>query len=126
MKLIKSVTNLPYALAAMATVAITTEASAQSKSAGQLANDLKGQFGNLGQAVVAGAFFIGIIMVITGLIKLKAAADTQGNQVKYSEGLWRLAVGAGLIAVPAVTGILGASLGLGDVGTVTDSGGVKF
>ncbi|WP_315920781.1 hypothetical protein [Mesorhizobium sp. SP-1A] len=111
MKLIKSVSDLPYALMAMATVAFSSEASAQSRDVGTLATDLKGQFGSLGKALVAGAFFVGIVMVITGLIKLKAASENP-NQTKYSDGLWRLAVGAGLIGIPAVTGILGASLGI--------------
>ena len=124
--MIKTLRNLPYSLGAMITIfAMTEVAHAANEKIGDKAKELKDQFGYLGQAVVAGAFFIGIIMVITGLIKLKAAADTQGNQVKYSEGLWRLAVGAGLIAVPAVTGILGASLGLGEVGNITPRGEVN-
>lgn len=95
-----------------------SSAYAQSQRAGALADELKSQFGQLGQAVVMGAFFIGIIMVIAGLMKLKAAADNP-NQAKYSDGLWRLAVGAGLIAIPAVTGILGATLGLGETASIT-------
>lgn len=111
MKLIRSALNLPYAIAAMAAITLADEASAQQK-AGDIAKDVKGQVGDIGQLMVAGGFLLGIIMIIAGLIKLKAAADTQGNQVKYSEGLWRLAVGAGLVGVPALTGVLGASLGI--------------
>lgn len=105
--------------------ALLISSSAHAQKAGELADELKSQFGQVGQAVVAGAFFIGIIMVITGLMKLKAAADNP-NQVKYSDGLWRLAVGAGLIAIPAVTGILGATLGLGDTSSIQGAGGVSF
>ena len=125
MKLIKSVSDLPYALMAMATVAITSEANAQAKKAGDIANEMKGQFGSLGKALVAGAFFVGIVLVITGLIKLKAASENP-NQAKYSDGLWRLAVGAGLIGIPAVTGILGASLGIESSTNITPTGGVDF
>jgi hypothetical protein len=101
-------------------------ANAQSnENIGQKAEQLKTQFGSLGKALVAGAFFIGIILVITGLIKLKAASENP-NQAKYSDGLWRLAVGAGLIAIPAVTGILGASLGLGETKSITAAGGESF
>jgi anti-sigma factor RsiW len=119
--------NLPYALAASATVFLMAEvANAQSnENIGQKAEQLKTQFGSLGKALVAGAFFIGIILVITGLIKLKAASENP-NQAKYSDGLWRLAVGAGLIAIPAVTGILGASLGLGETKSITAAGGESF
>lgn len=120
--------NLPYAILASATVALTAEnANAQaSGTLGTIATDVKGQVGNIGQLMVAGGFLLGIIMIIAGLIKLKAAADTQGNQVKYSEGLWRLAVGAGLVAVPALSGVLGESLGLGQPSSMTNAGGVSF
>lgn len=125
MKLMKSVFDLPYVLLAMATVAISTDAYAQNKTAGDIANEMKGQFGSLGKALVAGAFFIGIILVITGLIKLKSASENP-NQAKYSDGLWRLAVGAGLIAIPAVTGILGATLGIESTTSITPAGQVDF
>ena len=123
--MLKKIRNLPYALTALGTVTLTSTTSHAQERVGTLADQLKDQFGQLGQAVVAGAFFVGIIMVITGLIKLKTAADNP-NQAKYSDGLWRLAVGAGLIAIPAVTGILGASLGLGETRSIQGAGGVTF
>jgi hypothetical protein len=45
---------------------------------------------------------------------LKQAAETQGQQVKYSEGLWRCVVGAGLIAIPALNGVLAQTVGFGE------------
>ena len=122
--MLQKLRHLPHALAAITTVTLWSTTSQAQQRVGNLADELKDQFGQLGQAVVAGAFFVGIIMVITGLIKLKNAADNP-NQAKYSDGLWRLAVGAGLIAIPAVTGILGASLGLGEVGNISQQGGVS-
>ena len=119
--------DIPYALAASATIMLMAEAAnAQSgENIGKKAEQLKEQFGSLGKALVAGAFFVGIVLVITGLIKLKAASENP-NQAKYSDGLWRLAVGAGLIAIPAVTGVLGASLGLGETKSITAAGGESF
>ncbi|WP_315920779.1 hypothetical protein, partial [Mesorhizobium sp. SP-1A] len=76
--------DLPYAVAASVTVMIMAEtANAAGENIGQKADQLKSQFGSLGKALVAGAFFVGIVMVITGLIKLKAASENP-NQTKYS------------------------------------------
>lgn len=41
-------------------------------------------------------------MSAAGLMKLKQAADTQGQQVKYGEGLWRLGLGSAMVGLPAV------------------------
>lgn len=114
MKLFGKLSDTPYALLAMATVAILpSHSSAQDKiTAGQMADNLTGQIDSVGKLVVAGAGLIGVVLVGAGLMKLKQAADTQGQQVKYSEGLWRLVVGAGLVAIPAVTGMLTATMGL--------------
>jgi hypothetical protein len=60
----------------------------------------------------------------SGLMKLKQAAETQGQQVKYSDGMWRVAVGAGLIAIPAVLTTLNTTFfgspnaGTAQVGTI--------
>jgi hypothetical protein len=74
---------------------------------------------------VAGMFLIGVIAVGAGLAKLKQAAETQGQQVKYSEGMWRIAIGAALIAISTFSGILVASWGGGSV-TMTERGGIGF
>lgn len=44
---------------------------------------------------------LGIMMMALGLVKLKRAAETEG-ETPYSDGAWRMAVGAGLVALPAV------------------------
>ncbi len=61
----------------------------------------------IGKLMVAGSFVGGIVMLGSGLMKLKQAADTQGNQVKYSEGM------------------LTETFSLGSV-TMTDRGGASF
>lgn len=118
--------DLPYALAAAATVALTAEEAAAQDNLGTIAGNVRDQMGNVGQLMVAGAFVGGLVMLATGLMKLKQAADTQGNQVKYSEGMWRVAVGAGLVAIPAFSGVLTTSLGLGSDQSITQAGGANF
>src|SRR3546814_3694166 len=85
------VTDLPYAVLASATVAVIAapgEASAQ-ETISNLSTEWRSHIGELGNLVVAGGFLAGIALIAAGLMKLKQAADTQGQQVKYSEGMWR-------------------------------------
>lgn len=44
--------------------------------------------------VSIGSFAIGTLLIAAGLMKLKQAEDTKGKEVKYSDGFWRLFVGA--------------------------------
>jgi len=69
---------------------------------GQVAQNVSATFNNIGQVILGGMFLAGVGVGGAGLLKLKQAAETQGQQVKYSDGMWRVAVGAGLIAIPAV------------------------
>lgn len=125
---IKGLKDLHYKAAAMAVVAVwSAEAKAASgDNIGSVAQNVTDQLGNVGRLMVAGAFVGGLVMLASGLMKLKQAADTQGNQVKYSEGMWRVAVGAGLVAIPAFAGLLTQSLGLGEPASITDAGGANF
>jgi len=122
-KLFSRIADMPYVIAAAATVAMSSEASAQ-QSVGDLSENLTGQMGNVGRLIVAGAFVGGLVMLATGLMKLKQAAETNG-QVKYSEGMWRVGVGAGLVAIPAFSGMLGATFGWGEP-DITAGGGTSF
>lgn len=70
-----------------------------------LASNLRTQMGSMFQIATLGFALLGIFFVGTGLMRLKAAVDSQGQQVKYSEGIWRLGLGGLLIAVPVITGI---------------------
>lgn len=122
-KFAEKIRNLPLAVAASATVLV---AEAQAQTVGDAADGMMDDIGNIGKLAVAGGFLAGLVMVATGLIKLKAAAESQGGQVKYSEGLWRVAVGAGLVAIPAFTGMLSETFGLGAPASITDAGGASF
>ena len=102
----------PYRLAAAMTVATMVaadEAQAQSNLGGW-ANNITGNFEGLGKLLLSGAFLTGVGFSGAGLMKLKQAADTQGQQVKYGEGMWRLGVGAGLVALPTATVIMRDSM----------------
>lgn len=79
---------------------------------GTVAQNLVTQIGAVGKVVLGGSFVTGIIMFAAGLLKLKQAADSQGQQVKYGDGLWRLAAGTGLVAIPSLSGVLTSTFGL--------------
>ncbi len=100
-----------------------TSAAAQDgggQTLGSTADLITGQLGSIGTLVMSAAFVAGVFFAGVGLMRLKAAVDTQGQQVKYGEGLWRLGLGAGLVALPAVIGIMAGSFGA-DIG-----GGSEF
>nr|WP_250807119.1 hypothetical protein [Neorhizobium tomejilense] len=125
-KILNKVRDAQYALGAAITVAlISAEEAMAAKTVGDAATALNTQAGAIGKLMIAGSFVGGIVMLGSGLMKLKQAADTQGNQVKYSEGMWRVGVGAGLVAIPAFGGMLTETFSLGSV-TMSDRGGVSF
>lgn len=118
-KILERIRDLPYAIAASATVALMAgpKGAAAQITVGEAATDLQDQVGQIGNLALAGGFVGGIVMIAAGLMKLKQAADTQGQQVKYGEGMWRLGVGAGLVAIPALANMGTASFGLGSADT---------
>jgi len=126
-KYIERISNLPYALLAAATVQVAaTEAEAASgDSIGTIAGDLITQAGQVGKLVVAGTFIGGLVMLGTGLMKLKQAAENP-NQTKYSEGLWRCGVGAAMVAIPAFSGTLGSTFGWETPPSIAAGGGASF
>lgn len=126
-KILTKVRDSQYAAAAALTVFAMSamDANAATGTVGDQAGKIGTQIGQVGKATVAGMFLIGIIAIGAGLSKLKQAAETQGQQVKYSEGMWRIGIGAALVAIPTFSGMLSESLGLGSV-TITDRGSVGF
>jgi hypothetical protein len=124
-KKIEKVRDLKYAIAAAIAVGAMTPATAYAdgNNIGGIADGLIGQLGSVGKVVLAGGAIAGIVLMITGLIKLKQAAETQGQQVKYSEGLWRCVVGAGLIAIPALNGVLAQTIIGSNEGPSLSAGG---
>jgi hypothetical protein len=80
--------------------------SASSGNAGGIATTIAGSFSGVGNMMLGGAFLGGVGLCGAGLLKLKTAADSQGRDAKYSDGIWRLGIGAGLVALPAVTNVM--------------------
>jgi hypothetical protein len=127
--LLKSALKNPVLFAAAGIVvlqmAAADEAAAQSTggaTVGTVADNLINQLGSVGKVCLAGSFCTGIVMFAGGLLRLKQAADSQGQQTRYSEGLWRLAAGTGLVAIPSVAGVLGSTFGL-QPGTISSATG---
>lgn len=118
----RTLRDLPYRALAAGTVIVllhTERASAQASGGlGTVATNVTNTFDALGQLILGGMFLGGVGIGGAGLMKLKQAAETQGQQVKYSEGMWRVGVGAGLIAIPAVLTTLNTTFfGSPDAGT---------
>ena len=111
-------TRLTAAVAAGALLALSAGEAMAGKTVGDAAGEIVTQVRAVGQLTIASAMLIGIIMVAGGLMKLKQAADNQGQNPPYSAGLWRLALGAGLVALPALTTMLTESAQLKEV-TIT-------
>ncbi len=112
----RKVFDLPLVAATTAMAAAAIPASAQ--NVGEVADTVTGQLSNIGQLIGGAAFLGGVFFVATGLFKLKQAVDTQGQQVKYGDGVWRLALGAALVALPAVIGVGTGTFGLDDTQTI--------
>jgi hypothetical protein len=124
--IVTKVRDTKYAIAAAFTVAaMSAESAVAASTAGETAAKVGDQIGAIGKMTVAGMFLLGILAIGAGLSKLKQAAETQGQQVKYSEGMWRIGVGAALIAIPTFSGMLTASFGWGSV-TIAERGGETF
>ena len=103
----------------------STEVHAQATTIGGMSTSVQSQLQSVGNLVVAGSFLGGLGLAAAGLFKLKAAADSGGQQVKYSEGMWRLAVGGGLVAIPAVVNV-GANTLFGSNNTAPTMGTISI
>lgn len=79
---------------------------------GDMAKTTGAQAGDVAEATKWGGIAIGTLLIGAGLLKLKQAADTQGQQVKYGDGLWRLAVGAGLAGMSSMLAVSQNSMGI--------------
>ena len=102
MKIFDRIRSAPYAVLAALTLATMTS-EAQASNAGAVANTITQQIAN---------FLGGVFFLVAGLLKLKQAADNQGQQVRYGEGIWRIAVGTGLIAIPALATVMTGTFGV--------------
>jgi hypothetical protein len=117
--MLTKIRNAPYALMAAVTIAAMSGAddaqAATASNIGGVASGLMDQVANVGKVTIAGAFLGGIYMLAGGLIKLKQASESQGQQTPYSAGMWRLALGGGLVALPAMASVLTNTAGLDNV-----------
>lgn len=68
------------------------------------------EFGNLFVygTMAGGAYFLG-----AGFLKLREASQSQGQQVKYGEGMWRVGLGICMLSVGGVLAIGRETLGVG-------------
>lgn len=125
-KLITKIRDIPYALAAASTVAalgVAGEANA-ANTVGTVAKSVFDQTSSVGKLVLAAFALGGIFMFGLGFFKLKEASENP--QTKYSAGAWRIAVGAGLVAIPTVAAIMTNTFSLGDPGSMSVQGGAAF
>ena len=69
---------------------------------GQVASNVKSHVMSVIDLLYGLSAVTGVAVLFAGLMKLKAAADTQGQSVKYGEALWPIAIGICLIGLPMV------------------------
>ena len=119
---------LPKVMAFLSVGLFASHANAQGTgNLGAVATTISGSFSGVGNMMLGGAFLGGVGLCGAGLMKLKAAADSQGRDAKYSDGMWRLGIGAGLVALPAVTNIMkGTILGSNTTGVTGAQTGVNW
>lgn len=93
--------SLPFMLVQMAEASTCNNEDGQ--GVGYLACNVSRSFNGLGDLFLGGCFLGGMGLSGMGIMKLRQASEDGGRQVKYSEGVWRLGVGAALIALPTVS-----------------------
>lgn len=94
--------------------------AAGGKGIGSVAGDVNKELEGVSDLIVAISFLGGLAMSAAGLLKLKQASETQGQQVRYGEGLWRLGLGSALVAVPGVI-----KMGVATTGMEVSTGGLS-
>jgi hypothetical protein len=127
-KMLSHVSNLSLTAFTMLAVSTMPAAAgpADGKNIGDAAEGFVENFAGVAKLIISGAYLAGAFFVIAGIFKIKAAADTQGQQVKYSEGLWRILIGAALCLAPWVISIAMGSITGDSAPTLSPSGGLKF
>jgi hypothetical protein len=119
-KFFSKLSDASYRLSAAVTLgsfSFIGAAHAQGSGIGNMANVVNGNVGGVGKLLLDGSFLGGLGLAGAGLMNLKKAADSQGRE-SYGPGMWRCAIGAGLVALPTFsqtfrdtfTGGTGASL----------------
>lgn len=100
-------------------------AFAQGSGINGLGTNLKTQFQALWNIGSWLFMAVGIFYVGTGIMRLKAAVDSQGQQVKYSEGIWRIGLGSAFLMMDfIINSMIGTVTGTN--GSITNTGGNLF
>jgi hypothetical protein len=109
--IIRAIKDAPYALAAFIAVNSTmaTEAMAGQGISGKVTTWTQ-QVRSVAGFLLLGGALIGVVLIITGLLKLKQASESNG-QIKYSDGLWRLGIGSALLVAWPLSGTMTETLG---------------
>lgn len=84
----------------LTTMMMTAEANA-STNANTMISNITGRTTNIVQFMMIGAYLVGIAFAITGLLKVKAAVENPGKE-QVKDGLFRLLIGGGLLALGTV------------------------
>jgi len=112
------------------------DGSAPAAGTGAAANNLGEMFNTAHQSNIKGlvklvlglSFLGGLFLMYGGLVKLKEAGDSGGSQVKFSDGLLRLAAGSFLVALVSTVFVgletLGSGRGVWDFGKADAAGAV--
>lgn len=99
-KVFGKIKDAPYALAALVAGVTASESAHAASGLEKLYDNFKGQ-ANAGLGILTTASFVlGAGFLVAGVMKLKQAQDTQGQQVKWGDGAWRVILGGCLAAVP--------------------------
>lgn len=102
-------------LAALLVLSMPTLAHAQVSNLGELFNTFQQNNVTLIiQLLIVFTFIAGITLIVQGFLKLKEAAASDGAQVKYSEGLLRMAAGSFMVSVVSTIAVGWATLGNAD------------
>ena len=128
-KALSKIADFPIWASAAIVVAMTPRSASAAEpegGIGTVAKTVEGNFASIGSLLISGAFLAGAGFVVMGLFRLKAAVDSQGQQVKYSEGLWRILLGAALCVAPWVMTVAIASVGGDSTSGVGVSTGLEF
>jgi hypothetical protein len=104
-KITEKASNAWYGAGAALTVMLLATPSEAAGLSTLYTGTWKDQMQTVSKVISGGAFVAGIVLIAGGLMKLKQAVDSQGQQTKYGDGLWRLALGSALCALPVVAGV---------------------
>ncbi len=114
-----------YALYGALGAILITPSVALAQGINGLGTNLKTQFQALWNIGSWLFMAVGIFYVGTGIMRLKAAVDSQGQQVKYSEGIWRIGLGSAFLMMDFIINSMIGTV-TGTDGSISNEGGNLF